>query len=237
MAKENKVFSDTATCNICGEEVKLKQAKLHLKKCREKNPLPAGAKEAEIFILRIRDTFRKDYVLFVEMSGNQSLKALDAFLRDIWLECCGHLSAFRINGLTYDCCPLEFPFPGEAVDRGTFKAKLSDILSLGLKFSYEYDFGSSTDLELEVLDIRQTSEKTSTKPRLLMRNKPPQYKCDSCGKPATVIMAQGCGSESDEFFCAVCAEDQEESEGEYEFYGMRLVNSPRTGVCGYNTET
>lgn len=236
MAKANKAFSDSATCKICGEEVKLGSAKLHLKKCREKNPLPTGTKEAEIFILRIRDLYLKDYVLIVEMSGNQSLKALDDFLRCIWLECCGHLSAFRINGMTYDCCPSEFSFPGKEVDKGTFKAKLSDLLSLGLKFSYEYDFGSSTDLELEVLDIRQTLEKPPTKPVLLMRNKPPQYKCEVCGDPATVIVPQGYGSENGDLFCATCAEDQEGEEVE-EFYGMRLVNSPRTGVCGYDTET
>ena len=234
---KKNAFSDTATCNICGKEVKLKQAKLHLKKCREKSPLPAGTKEAEIFLLRIRGMYLKGYVLVVEMSGNQTLEALDGFLRNIWLECCGHLSAFRINGLTYDCCPLEFPFPGEDVDRGTFKAKLSDILSPGLNFSYEYDFGSSTDLELEVLDIRQTLEKPPTRPLLVMRNKPPHYECEVCGKPATFIVPQGYSADNRALFCSVCAENEEEDEEGEEFYGMRLVNSPRTGVCGYDTET
>lgn len=238
MAKENKVFSDTATCKICGEEVKLRQAKFHLKKCREKNPLPTSTKKAEIFMLRIRGKYQKDYVLVVEQSGNQSLSVLDRFLRSIWLECCGHLSAFTIRKESYDCLLPEFEFPWGKPHHEMSKAKLSEVLTPDLKFTYEYDFGSTTDLELEVLDSRETLETLPTEPFLLMRNKPPQYKCDSCGKPATVILPLGYESENGELFCTACAEGQEEEEDdEEEFYGMRLVNSPRTGVCGYDTET
>jgi len=46
----------------------------------------------------------------------------------------------------------------------------------------------------------------------------------------------GFGDGSGEFFCSICAEDQAETQGD-EFYGMRLVNSPRTGVCAYDTPT
>ncbi len=231
-----KSFSQTATCGICGEEVKLSSAKLHLKKCRQQNPLPMGKKETEKFTLQIRGSYLKDYVLFVEMQGDRTLETLDDFLRRIWLECCGHLSAFTINGKTYDSCPEEFIFPDAEPHKEMFEIKLSEVLTLGLKFSYEYDFGSSTDLELEVIDVRKTFEKLPTKPILLMRNKAPQYKCCVCGDPATIISAVDFGLESGTLYCSTCAEDQDESTGD-EFYGMRLVNSPRTGVCAYDTPT
>ena len=234
--KTNQAFSPTAPCGICGEEVKLSSAKLHLKNCRLQNPHPMGKKDTEIFMLQIRGQYLKDYVLFVEMPGTRTLKALDVFLRRLWLECCGHLSAFTISGKTYDSCPEEFIFPGKEPHKEMFEVKLSEVLTPRLKFTYEYDFGSSTDLELEVIDVRKTFEKLPTKPVLLMRNKPPQYKCCVCGDPATIISAVGFGEESGEFFCSTCAEDQAETQGD-QFYGMHLVNSPRTGVCGYDTPT
>ncbi len=37
------------------------------------------------------------YWLYAEAQANASLRHLDAFLRKIWLECCGHLSAFSAD--------------------------------------------------------------------------------------------------------------------------------------------
>lgn len=232
-----EVFSQTATCGICGEEVKLRSAKRHLEKCREQNPLlPISKKETEIFMLRIRGKYQKNYVLIVEMAGNNSLEVLDDYLRSIWLECCGHLSAFTINGETYDSYPADFVFPGEEPNKVMDKVKLSDVLTPGLKFTYEYDFGSTTDLELEVLDLRETFEKRPSNPVLVMRNKPPQYTCEGCDKPATII-----SSLDGSFYCSACvkADETNEDDGDedYEFYGLPIVNSPRTGVCAYDTET
>lgn len=53
----------------------------------------------------ITGKYDKDYWLIIEISENTSLKELDQFLRDIWLECCGHLSAFEIGGIQYEVVP------------------------------------------------------------------------------------------------------------------------------------
>lgn len=37
--------------------------------------------------------YSKKYWLIIEVSENVTLKELDNFIRDIWVECCGHLSA------------------------------------------------------------------------------------------------------------------------------------------------
>jgi len=36
------------------------------------------------------------------MPARATLTDLDGFLRDIWLECCGHLSAFDIGTVRYE---------------------------------------------------------------------------------------------------------------------------------------
>ena len=38
------------------------------------------------------------YWLHLEVQGDVRLTVLDAFLRAIWLECCGHMSQFCIDG-------------------------------------------------------------------------------------------------------------------------------------------
>ncbi|HEX5438520.1 MAG TPA: hypothetical protein VFW98_15310 [Gemmatimonadaceae bacterium] len=50
--------------------------------------------------LQIQDAYAGQYWLHLEMAGSAALSTLDAYLRAIWLECCGHLravvpSAFR----------------------------------------------------------------------------------------------------------------------------------------------
>ena len=41
------------------------------------------------------------YWLDLEIKTDSKLRQLDDLLRKVWLECCGHLSAFKIDGLRY----------------------------------------------------------------------------------------------------------------------------------------
>ena len=85
---------------------------------------------------------------------------------------------------------------------------------------------NSPELKLRVAGIRESRIK---KPdiTLLARNEPPGWKCAKCGKPATQIQAMGWGLDSDALLCDDCVGDDED-EG-----FLPVVNSPRTGVCGY----
>jgi hypothetical protein len=56
---------------------------------------------------------------------------------------------------------------------------------------YEYDFGSTTDLEIKVLSEQQMSSSKAV--ALLARNDPPQMICGKCGKPAKVICSECVG--------------------------------------------
>src|SRR6266699_6558196 len=41
------------------------------------------------------------YWMHLEVAVDTTLATLDRFLRETWLECCGHLSVFRIGGYNY----------------------------------------------------------------------------------------------------------------------------------------
>ena len=74
----------------------------------------ATAPEAKIFIRADRDSLHGNVTrmldqirssgfqkLSFEIKSEASLRQLDTFLRRIWLECCGHMSAFHIGSLRY----------------------------------------------------------------------------------------------------------------------------------------
>jgi hypothetical protein len=99
------------------------------------------------------------------------------------------------------------------------------VLSPGMKFTHEYDFGSTTHLALRVVGEREG--KASQQPvRLLGRNEPPQILCERCKKkPAAWVDV----FEDYAWCCEKCIENTEEGV-------LPVVNSPRVGVCGYTGE-
>jgi hypothetical protein len=157
---------------------------------------------------------------------------LDGFLRGEWLECCGHLSDFDIDGITYTVTssygmgPLSvFADPNER----TMKVKLGEILSKGSRFQHTYDFGTSTELKLRVVDERQ-GHIGSESVRLLSQNEAPLWECDVCGEDASWICTFCMYERQNPFYCELHAEDHECDEPEML---LPVVNSPRMGMCGY----
>ena len=63
---------------------------------------------------------------------------------------------------------------------------------------------------------------------ILARNDPPQIKCSKCDHLATRICTE-CIYEDAGWLCDDCAEDHKCGEEML----LPVVNSPRTGVCGY----
>jgi len=41
----------------------------------------------------------KGTCIYFEVNDSETLSKIDDFLRDLWLECCGHLSLFRMEQL------------------------------------------------------------------------------------------------------------------------------------------
>lgn len=227
------------TCALCGGVVSRVSAQRHVGECAPAHDMAGGPRQRLVH-LRATAPGLPAYWLYVEIKAEAKLEALDAFLRRVWLECCGHLSAFRIGGTQYFSRGYELG--GSAVGmfgrhrpvERSMNARLRDALpSVGEPFDYEYDFGSTTSLQLKVIGER-TGHPGRPVVRLLARNTPPVWPCAICGRPATLVCAF---CQSDEGTAFVCTKHRRTHAcGEDEGF-MPVVNSPRTGVCGYTAET
>ena len=189
------------------------------------------------------------YFLSLWIDGEATFQSFDQFLRDIWLECCGHLSAFmdpeqkkKKSGM-FDFMAAFERFSNENVvdsdqDMEEFEGdipmrwKTKKVLCKGKVLDYEYDFGSTTALCITV--IEQLSIKADSKIVLLSRNEPSSIMCTSCCKAPATQICTSCMYESPSVFCEKCAKKHAKKCSDFDDYSsMPVVNSPRMGVCGY----
>jgi hypothetical protein len=117
----------------------------------------------------------------------------------------------------------------EAVEDRSMNVSLGRVLKVGQKFSYIYDYGSSTYVNLRVVAEREGIVQNKKKPvQLLAQNTAPTFPCSVCGKPGTKV-AVGYfygGGIGDSVYCDACADKQENGE----FNALPIINSPRVGV-------
>ena len=71
------------------------------------------------------------------------MATLDRFLRDTWLECCGHLSAFEIGGIRY-AVDAGLDNEGDMGEK-SMRMQLDKVFSPGQSSSYEYDYGTTIE--------------------------------------------------------------------------------------------
>lgn len=220
-----------ALCNASG--IPKRSIVKHLDECPKR--VPVSESRGKTFHIVAYCPYNPLYWLHLEAPETASLRVVDAFLRDIWLECCGHMSAFTIDGARY--VAPEVGITKEYGDQ-SMSVKLAEILSPGAQFSYEYDFGSTTELMLEVLAHGAPKAKQGSI-RLLARNDPPAFPCHGCGNPATAL-CQECEEEAEDeesfkkaFYCERCIDNRSKHPHDDEGMRMPVVNSPRMGVCGY----
>jgi hypothetical protein len=116
----------------------------------------------------------------------------------------------------------------EIVEDRSMNVSLGRILKVGQKFSYVYDFGSSTYVNLRVIAEREGIIENKEKPiQLLAQNTAPVFPCSVCGKPGTMIaMGDFYGDTDDSVYCDACAEKKDDEE----FRALPIINSPRVGV-------
>ncbi len=217
-------------CKYCAKEYTYSYMSRHLAACKERCAAEAGAgaKKSGYYELAIYPRYGREHWLFVEISEKATLEDLDIFLRDIWLECCGHLSAFEIEGISYDSDPETDDFWGEPSEN--MRHKLSTVLREGMTFRYEYDFGSTTELMITVVNYSKKALKKE-KLTLLSRNNPHEYLCSECGKKPAAVICMECLYEflNEVFLCEDCAKTHVCDEE----MRLNVCNSPRMGVCGY----
>jgi hypothetical protein len=174
-------------------------------------------------IYHIKIYSHKPYWLHIEAKSIATLLDLDDFLRDIWLECCYHLSEFTINGIRYSGSNSGDDWWG--IESESMNIELRKILKVKDKFEYEYDFGSTTYLEGQIFAERKGI--LEDKIRILARNNPPKFECMDCNTEATRICM-----ECNRFYCDQCLTKHECGDE----MALPVVNSPRMGVCNYGGE-
>jgi hypothetical protein len=216
-------------CNLCGGIFSKAAMTKHIQACKQKNDVSQTSSlgqsrgKTKSFHLVAEGQYSPDYWLHLEVPADAKLKMLDDFLRQIWLECCGHMSAFTIEGQVYSVEPMD------ELDDKSMNIRLDKVLEPGMKFYHEYDFGSTTHLTLKVVS-EEESELKGKNIQLLARNEPPPIPCASCGKMATQVCTECLWSSEDKgWLCDDCA--AEHKCGEEMF--LPVVNSPRVGTCGY----
>lgn len=141
-------------CYYCGKELTERTIKRHMKNCSEMKKIIEdkilNAKDVrKQFLISIKDKKNVGkYCIYISIDANLKLQHLDKFIRDIWVECCDHLSAFYIDKKEY-----------RSNSDGQLKMNinLKDILNVNQKFEYKYDFDFSTRLILEVVDMIEVS--------------------------------------------------------------------------------
>jgi len=202
-------------CAICSKEFSKSQMTRHVAACVQ------GKQSAETCLhLTVQGLHAKHYWLHLATQPSAKLADLDNYLRHIWLECCGHLSAFEIDGEQY----LPHAAEGEG---STMRVPLKSVLYQGVKFTHTYDFGTSTELSLSLVGtLSFTLGKRSV--GLLARNLAPAFLCVECGRPATQLCTE-CAWQAEAWLCDDCSGKHECGEEML----LPIVNSPRMGQCGY----
>lgn len=173
---------------------------------------------------------KKEYWLDILINENFTLRDLDDLIRGVWVECCGHLSNFRIDGVKYEVSIDEDFFIFEKAE--TMDIALKDVLKRGQKISYEYDYGTPTDLEITV----KAHKKGNTLDQFWVvgNNDDLKHKCTYCKKrKAIYIDPSTVYEESPKFICKRCFEELEDEEID-DIYWLNVCNTPRMGVCGFD---
>jgi DNA-binding transcriptional regulator/RsmH inhibitor MraZ len=206
--------TDKVVCNICHNFFASSGIQRHVGACSKKY-VESSKSESSSYLFKIYDKYMPDYFLHVLISEEAQLGHIDNFLRDIWLECCGHMSAFRQD---YDELKMD---------------DYVECLTHAKKTEYTYDFGSSTNLIIEFKkEFHGTQEHLI---KLVARNTAIKASCHRCENKEAKFICTECMYGGDEIiFCADCVKKHIEKYHDGESYMIsNFVNSPRTGVCGY----
>ena len=204
--------------HLCGNIIRADDATVHTTSCvmdtvqtkyivRDVDERYARGRPIMIWV---RSSELRHWMLLV-MQPTTSLRQLDQFLRDQWLECCGHMSHFEIGKVQYSAC---VPGPGDPpkFDNGLAEPDdqhmvntIEETVAAGQRFSHEFDYGDTTCLDLEhvaalpfpydclpeLIEPPRGAEGYSDDfIAIVARNRPPE-RCFTCLLPGRMAHPQG----------------------------------------------
>lgn len=214
------------TCIVCNKSVMYGQMMRHVAMHVQRY------KAGRYCILKVySDSY---FWFYIQVPESCTLRELDTFLRVAWLECCGHLSCFKINGAIYDI-DAELARDYGTEDAKSMEYRMSSILKNGLKFEYEYDFGTTTILNLAVVATKIPPIVTGGEIQVVAVHDPVSFLCETCGKSADIVCGFCTIYSEGSILCNTCMEKHRcyiDEDGDEE--GMlAVVQSPRVGMCAY----
>lgn len=211
-------------CTFCEREMTKGGLTRHLPSCtaRQEAIEEAAQKQEEtkqdLYHLQVYAARSTDFWLHLEMKGSATLQDLDAYLRSIWLECCGHLSRFSRGG--WGSTEIS-------------KSKRADqVFEPGVELTHIYDFGTSSETDIKAYDVREGYALNSHPIFLMARNDPPETECMECEQSASWLCME-CVYEMGA--PGTLCDEHADAHPHYDYGGLTpLVNSPRVGMCGYD---
>jgi len=209
-------------CAFCGYETTKGSMTKHLATCPQRKALLTSAELARrapepVYHLRAQDAYDSAFWLDLEVRGSAKLKDIDAYLRAIWLECCGHLSQFSVGG-----------WRGQEIAK---QRRVDAVFQQDVELTHIYDFGTSSETRIKAIGRRE-GVPLNTRPMVLMaRNLRPEVMCIECEQPASRLCME-CLIET-ESRGTLC--EQHAATHPHHDYGepVEIFNSPRVGMCGY----
>lgn len=219
-------------CAFCHRELSKGSMTRHLASCEQRIAIQSEkeshqkGKKTTAFHLLVAGYRLPMYWMHLEVAANIPLAIFDNFLRSVWLECCGHLSVFRIDGYNYYVDDETGIYWDSR--RRNMHAKLKDVLVPGQTSSYEYDFGTTTELVIKVISEEKV-DMGGKAIHIIARNSLLITPCIECGEPATHYCIQCLYKDKEVLLCDSCSKQHTCKNQEL----LSLANSPRAGVCGY----
>ena len=130
------------TCTFCHRELSKASMTRHLESCEQRTATQGEresrqkAKKIKAYHLIVEGYRLPMYWMHLEVAAGITLATLDRFLRDTWLECCGHLSVFRIGGFNYYVDAEMDAYWDWDMRRKKMQVKLEEVFSPGQTYSY-----------------------------------------------------------------------------------------------------
>jgi hypothetical protein len=223
MAKETDL-KELGKCFICSEEFSVRSISRHVKSCINNIK---GKEKALMIHIKGGGPF---YIIVLGPLEGLKFKDLDIFLRDVWYECCGHMSRFDI-GNEYSLMDIE---EMDDDDEKIMKMPLRNIKNY-VNVGYEYDFGSTSYAQIKLLDIVSINQKIKDF-KVISYNNLPKIKCEKCEKYSEYL-AIDYNNDEHLLLCKKHIKEIEDNDDDEDFAIFKLENNPRVGVCGDTPET
>jgi len=208
-------------CFVCNAQFPIAECKKHMNECVNNMIAETDNSNQSLTILHLVAEVDPKYWLYVIVRSDATLKDLNKFLREYWMED-DHLSCFEyISAIT----TIPTMTLKEIPMKSTIKTVFCDT---SVNVQYIFDYGAWTYVYIKLVGIA-VSKKEISHPMVIAKNVPLYHECTECKKAPGVAlcscdkcMCEGCSVNG----CAECQLEQDEL--------SPVFDSPRMGRGGFD---